>query len=93
MEEEKEKAFFVLTRQEFALIGITFLWGTTFLIVHLAMRSSGPFFFVGFRFILAGIFAGVIFRKSLKNLGIHDIFAGAVIGVPIFFGYSLQTAG
>ncbi|WP_279089134.1 DMT family transporter [Bartonella apis] len=93
MEEEKEKAFFVLTRQEFALIGITFLWGTTFLIVHLAMRSSGPFFFIGFRFILAGIFAGVIFRKSLKNLGIHDIFAGAVIGVPIFFGYSLQTAG
>ncbi len=93
MEEEKEKAFFVLTRQEFALIGITFLWGTTFLIVHLAMRSSGPFFFVGFRFILAGIFAGIIFWRSLKNISMHDIFAGAVIGIPIFLGYSLQTAG
>ena len=93
MEEEKEKAFFVLTRQEFALIGITFLWGATFLIVHLAMRSCGPLFFVGFRFILAGIFAGIIFWRSLKNLGIHDIFAGTVIGIPIFFGYSLQTAG
>ena len=93
MEEEKEKAFFVLTRQELALIGITFLWGATFLIIHLAMRSCGPLFFVGFRFILAGIFAGIIFRKSLKNISMHDIFAGAVIGIPIFLGYSLQTAG
>ncbi|WP_295965968.1 DMT family transporter [uncultured Bartonella sp.] len=93
MEEEKEKAFFVLTRQELALIGITFLWGATFLIIHLAMRSCGPLFFVGFRFILAGIFAGIIFRKSLKNISMHDIFAGAIIGIPIFLGYSLQTAG
>ena len=93
MEEEKEKAFFVLTRQELALIGITFLWGATFLIIHLAMRSCGPLFFVGFRFILAGIFAGIIFRKSLKNISLHDIFAGAIIGIPIFLGYSLQTAG
>ncbi|MBI0009325.1 DMT family transporter, partial [Bartonella sp. M0193] len=58
-----------------------------------AMRSCGPLFFVGFRFILAGIFAGIIFWRSLKNISMHDIFAGAVIGIPIFLGYSLQTAG
>ncbi len=89
----KGNAFYLLSRQELALIGITFLWGATFLIIHLAMRSCGPLFFVGFRFILAGIFAGIIFWRSLKNISMHDIFAGAVIGIPIFLGYSLQTAG
>ena len=89
----KGNAFYLLSRQELALIGITFLWGATFLIIHLAMRSCGPLFFVGFRFILAGIFAGIIFWRSLKNINMHDIFAGAVIGIPIFLGYSLQTAG
>lgn len=87
------KSIFLLTRQELALIGITFLWGTTFLIVQLAMRSSGPLFFVGFRFILAGLFASAIFWRSLKNLTIHEFFAGIVIGLPICLGYGLQTAG
>ena len=89
----KGNAFYLLSRQELALIGITFLWGATFLIIHLAMRSCGPLFFVGFRFVLAGIFASIIFWRSLKNISMHDIFAGAVIGIPIFLGYSLQTAG
>ena len=89
----KGNAFYLLSRQELALIGITFLWGATFLIIHLAMRSCGPLFFVGFRFVLAGIFASIIFWRSLKNISLHDIFAGTVIGIPIFLGYSLQTAG
>ena len=89
----KGNAFYLLSRQELALIGITFLWGATFLIIHLAMRSCGPLFFVGFRFVLAGIFASIIFWRSLKNISMHDIFAGTVIGIPIFLGYSLQTAG
>ncbi|MBI0002465.1 DMT family transporter [Bartonella sp. M0177] len=89
----KGNAFYLLSRQELALIGITFLWGATFLIIHLAMRSCGPLFFVGFRFVLACIFASIIFWRSLKNISMHDIFAGTVIGIPIFLGYSLQTAG
>ena len=89
----KGNAFYLLSRQELALIGITFLWGATFLIIHLAMRSCGPLFFVGFRFVLAGIFASIIFWRSLKNISMLDIFAGTVIGIPIFLGYSLQTAG
>ena len=93
MAEAKGNAFYLLSRQELALIGITFLWGATFLIIHLAMRSCGPLFFVGFRFVLAGIFASIIFWRSLKNISMHDIFAGTVIGIPIFLGYSLQTAG
>lgn len=93
MVDTEKKRIFCLTREELALIGVTFLWGTTFLIIHIAMRSSGPLFFVGFRFILAGIFATIVFWRNLRNLTLHDLFAGMVIGIPIFLGYSLQTAG
>ncbi|WP_346014370.1 DMT family transporter [Rubrivivax gelatinosus] len=81
------------SRQEAALIAITMLWGTTFLIVHLAMRHSGPFFFVGLRFVTAGIVALVVFRRVLAGLTRQELFAGLAVGVSIFLGYGLQTLG
>lgn len=93
MADTEKKRIFFLTNEELALIGITFLWGMTFLVIQMAMRTSGPLFFVGFRFILAGIFSSILFWRRLRNLTLHDLFAGMVIGIPIFLGYSLQTAG
>lgn len=90
-ESYKKTVFF--SRQELALIVITMLWGGTFLVVHLAMRHSGPLFFVGFRFIVASILCALIFWRSLKHITWREIFAGSIIGVFIFFGYALQTAG
>ncbi len=43
--------------QEAALIAITAVWGSTFLLVHWAMQHSGPWFFVGLRFLVAGLSA------------------------------------
>lgn len=93
MADSENGKIFSVTRQELALIGVTFLWGTTFLIIHTAMHSSGPLFFVGFRFVLAGCFASIVFWRSLQKLTIGDLVAGAAIGVAIFVGYGLQTAG
>jgi drug/metabolite transporter (DMT)-like permease len=81
------------SRQELALVGITALWGGTFLIVHLAMRHSGPFFFVGVRFLTAGLASLVVFRRRLAGLTGRELRAGAAIGVAIFLGYALQTVG
>lgn len=89
----ENKKFFFVTREELALIGITFLWGTTFLVIHTAMRSSGPLFFVGFRFVMAGLIASIVFWRNLKKLTINDVIAGTAIGVAICVGYGLQTAG
>lgn len=78
---------------ELALIGVTMLWGTTFLIVHVAMAHTGPLFFVGLRFLTAGLVAAAIFHRQLRELTRLEIGAGAVIGVTIFLGYALQTYG
>ncbi|MFD5225970.1 DMT family transporter [Microbacterium sp. NPDC058342] len=82
-----------LRPQELALIGITAIWGSTFLLVHWAMEHSGPWFFVGLRFLVAAGISILIFRRSLRGMTWTDIGAGASIGVMIYGGYGLQTLG
>ncbi|WP_258069573.1 MULTISPECIES: DMT family transporter [unclassified Rathayibacter] len=81
------------TRPEWALIGITAIWGGTFLAVHIAMEHSGPLFFVGMRFVIAGLISAVVFHRSLRGMRRIDLAAGVAIGVMIFAGYGLQSYG
>ncbi|GAA4155457.1 DMT family transporter [Leifsonia shinshuensis] len=84
---------FSVSRYELALIAITALWGTTFLIVHLAMAHTGPWFFVGLRFAVAGLVSVAVFHRSLMRIRWRELGAGAAIGAAIALGYGLQTAG
>lgn len=86
-----DKPFF--SREEAALIGITLMWGATFLIVHLAVGHSGPLFFVGLRFVVAGLLTMVVFRRALRGITKKELVAGSAVGVTIFLGYGLQTYG
>ena len=81
------------SRQELALVLITAVWGATFLIVHVAVQYSGPWFFVGMRFFTAGLISAVIFARVLCCITLKEIAAGSAIGVMIFLGYGLQTVG
>lgn len=81
------------SREELLLVLITFVWGTTFLIVHVAMGHSGPWFFVGLRFAVAGLISAVIFHRALRGTRWRDVGAGASIGAMIWLGYGLQTVG
>jgi drug/metabolite transporter (DMT)-like permease len=81
------------SRQELALIAVTMVWGGTFLVVQTAMRHAGPLFFVGVRFVAAGLLAGWVFRRHMAGLQRREIAAGAAIGVAVCLGYGLQTHG
>lgn len=83
----------LLSRQELALIAVTMVWGGTFLVVHLAMQYSGPLFFVGLRFVTAGLIGLLVFRKAMAGLTRTELAAGIAIGASIFLGYGLQTFG
>ncbi len=83
----------MIGRPELALIGVTILWGGTFLIVHGAMRETGPLFFVGLRFATAALLTLPLALPVLRGLTLHELRAGIVIGIGIFVGYSLQTWG
>ncbi|KEQ53443.1 hypothetical protein BV95_02307 [Sphingobium chlorophenolicum] len=83
----------MIGRPELALIGATLLWGGTFLIVHNAMRHSGPLFFVGLRFGTAALIALPLALPVLRGVTRREWLAGTMIGMGIFTGYSLQTWG
>lgn len=82
-----------ISKPELALIAITAVWGATFLVVHTAMQSSGPMFFVGLRFLTAGLISAIVFRRALRGIRWPELAAGAAIGAAIFGGYGLQTVG
>ncbi|MEJ8847818.1 DMT family transporter [Variovorax rhizosphaerae] len=84
---------FSLSRQELALIAVTFVWGGTFLTVHIAMGYAGPLFFVGLRFVVAGLFALLLCGRRMAGLTRLELGAGAAIGVSIVVGYALQSYG
>ncbi|MGE8612565.1 DMT family transporter [Achromobacter veterisilvae] len=84
---------FALSRQEIALVLVTMLWGSTFLVIHIAMQHSGPLFFVGVRFTIAGAMALLLFRKHMAAITRREIGAGIAIGSALFLGYFLQTYG
>jgi len=69
------------------------LWGATFLIVHHAMQTASPFFFVGVRFAVAALLLAAVFWRSLAGMTVKDIQAGTLIGFCIAIGYSFQTWG
>jgi len=80
-------------KPELALMLVTVFWGATFLIVQQAITVSDPFFFVGLRFGCAALAMCVLSFKVLKGLTRQELWAGFLIGIGIFLGYSLQTVG
>lgn len=80
-------------RAELALIGITMIWGTTFLLVHMAMTVSGPYFFVGLRFGTAALVMLPFAWSALKGFTAVELRAGLLVGSSIAIGYVMQTMG
>lgn len=81
------------SRQELALVGVTILWGGTFLVIRNALDVTGPLFFVGLRLAAAACALGLISLPVMRGITSCELFAGTVIGACLFAGFALQTAG
>ena len=89
----EQKTFLHLTPGEWALVGVTVIWGTTFLIIRNAMQYGGPLFFVGLRFACAALAMVLVSLPVLRGLTLRELGAGFCIGTGLFIGYALQTFG
>lgn len=78
-------------RQEAVLVLITLIWGGTFLAVQTTLGFAGPYTVVGLRFGLAALLLAAVLRGRLLGLTRMELNAGLLIGVALFFGYTLQT--
>lgn len=92
-------------RAELALVGVTLVWGATFVVVKGALRDSSTLLFLALRFTLATVALAAAFRPLTFGplLGrphpqpfykTKPILAGGVLaGALLFSGYLLQTIG
>lgn len=80
-------------KADLALVGVTFVWGTTFVVVKSALADASPLVFVWLRLLVASILLGVLFGRgrALRSAGLAR--AGAAIGFFLAAGYAFQTVG
>lgn len=78
---------------DLVLIGVTMIWGFTFLVVQHALQWAGPFSFVSLRFGVAGLIALLLCWRELRGLSRRELLTGALVGSVLFGSYSLQTLG
>lgn len=72
------------------LIGVTAVWGWTFVVVHDAIAVYGVMGFLALRFSLAAAATAVIWGRYLNR---RSLVTGAAIGLVLAAGYLFQTWG
>jgi drug/metabolite transporter (DMT)-like permease len=73
-----------------ALLGVTAVWGWTFVIVHAAVAVWGVVAFLAVRFAIAATSAGALWGRRLDRSSLR---VGAGIGLVLAAGYLAQTWG
>jgi drug/metabolite transporter (DMT)-like permease len=80
-------------RALFVLIGVTAVWGVTFVQVKDAVALYPLFAFLALRFAIASITLAPAGTARLGSLGRAGVTAGAFAGALLGAGYAFQTAG
>lgn len=76
---------------DLSLLGITAIWGTTFVTVKSALTDASPMVFLAVRFLVGAATAGALARGHLRDAEVWR--RGSILGVLLFGGYALQTLG
>ncbi|HJQ76836.1 MAG TPA: DMT family transporter [Acidimicrobiia bacterium] len=76
-------------RAVLALVGASFLFGATFVVVKSALEGIAPIGFVAWRFLIGALILSALAVPRSGAIWRH----GAVAGAALFAGYALQTAG
>ncbi|MBZ5552484.1 MAG: DMT family transporter [Acidobacteriia bacterium] len=83
----------IQTKAELALLGITFIWGTSFTIVKDAIARIDALEFLALRFLVATLVLVVLFRGDLRKSQKSDLVAAVWIGLLLWVGFTLQVKG
>ena len=76
-----------------ALLGVTAVWGSTFVVVKDAVQKMPVTDFLAWRFLLAAAAMVLLRPRALVRLGRSGRRSGALLGVALAAGYLLQTLG
>jgi drug/metabolite transporter (DMT)-like permease len=75
------------------LVGVTAIWGSTFVIVKSALTHMAPLDFLAWRFGIATVVLVVLSPRRAVSISARGAARGALIGVALGAGYIAQTYG
>lgn len=78
---------------DLSLLLVALVWGGGFVVMKDALDNITPFYIMAVRFTLATAIMCLILNKRLRNITKKDLYAGAIIGIFLFLGFSTQTIG
>src|ERR1700676_3372642 len=79
---------------DLSLVVVCLIWGTTFILVKLALADISTLVFLTLRFTAATVVLAAIFRKQFRTPNLRmSLRAGLLAGLCLFTGYVLQTFG
>ncbi len=76
-----------------AMVAVTAVWGSTFLVVQDAVDRMPVTDFLTWRFGIATLAMVVLRPRSVRALPAHGLRTGALLGLALATGYLLQTLG
>jgi len=79
------------TKAEILLVIVTFIWGSTFVIVKEALNDASPIPFLALRFTVAGVLLFFVLKSG--SMDRSAIVPGLILGMFLFGGYIFQTSG
>jgi drug/metabolite transporter (DMT)-like permease len=78
---------------DFSLLLVALVWGSTFVIVKLAIEDLPPFPFLAIRFALAFISLSLFLYFQKAHISKGTLLKGVALGGFLFSGYAWQTVG
>jgi drug/metabolite transporter (DMT)-like permease len=75
------------------LVGMAFVWGSTFVLVKDALLDCTPQLFNAIRFSVSAVLLALLYRRHLTNVSRRTVAAGILVGVFLSAGYMFQNAG
>jgi len=81
------------TKADLALLGITFIWGTSFSIIKDAISRFDALEFLALRFAVAAAVLIILFWRDLLSAQRSDLLAAVWIGLILWLGFTLQVKG
>ena len=77
-------------RAEVALVVVTIIWGTTFVVVKSALAEVSTYLFLALRFSVAALALVLIYRQAIRR---RSMGGGLLAGCLLFAAYVFQTLG
>lgn len=85
-----------MTRQlkaDLAILGITVVWGSSFIIMKNITEDIPPYAYLALRFLVAAIILIAVFHRQLKSINLRSIWSGSLVGLTLYAGMMLQVTG